>query len=292
MARRVVVEPEHQRDGDRHEGADQRPLHEGDDRQPDEHDGCGIDEPHDGVGDRVIGVHGAADAPHRGAGEIVGVPVRGEALHVLESVRDDGLHVARGERNPEPHRDVAEEVEPEGDDGEEAIGRPDLVGVGDAVAGERLDQLRGDDRQQEVARDRGRVEHEERPEPDGIGSPASPDVAHDIRERRLQGAVLVVVEILCPVGRIGHLKAVGTDGTQADAPPADMTSAIQSRLQWFRAQADRSETSEDRRKPEHSGVTGGFDGSAGCAGFSRLGVLSGRRRAHSLVMDARVLPVE
>ncbi len=126
----------------------------------------------DGVRGPVIAPHGAADPPHSGAREIVGVPVGRERLHPQEGVVGHVLHVARRQRVPEPEGDVAEHGEAQEDAHEQAPGRP---GAPDAEARTRhgVDQLLGGQRHAQLAGQRHQGEQD--------GGRKQPAPAHPMR---------------------------------------------------------------------------------------------------------------
>ena len=113
-SRRDVVERQlhrHQHIGDRPDAdgeAHQRPMPAEQRRCAKQHDERRPQRHQHGVVEHVDGPHAAAQLAHRGAGEAVGVPVRGEALHAPEGLVRHLAHHAQGEAHDALEQAVAQ----------------------------------------------------------------------------------------------------------------------------------------------------------------------------------------
>ena len=185
---------DHHRQG---EGPHHRPAGDHHHRQADQHD-QGRPQPQDHrIGDHVIAPHAAAEPPHRGAGEGVGVPVRGVGLHPLEAFVGHVFHVGRGHRIPEPEGDVAHHGEGQEDADEDGPGPPGEVGLVGA-SGHDVHQPPRRPGQGEVEADGHQGEHHGGPEQDRPPQPEGADEAQNLAVG--QGPLGQVVRIVIVFG--------------------------------------------------------------------------------------------
>ena len=167
-SRRDVVERQlhrHQHIGDRPDAdgeAHQRPMPAEQCRRANQHDERRPQRHQHGVVQHVDGPHAAAQLAHRGAGEAVGVPVRGEALHAPEGLVRHLAHHAQGEVHDALEQAVAQHDQrhAEADDRRERAERIQHGGIARPCGiGQGVDHLAGKQRQGELGR---RDQHEAR----------------------------------------------------------------------------------------------------------------------------------
>ena len=93
---------------DRHDAAEQRPARHQQRCRADDDDSGGENSKKQRIAELVERPHAARDLAHRGAGEGIGVPVRGKTLNAGEGVPHQRLHRARRHINDRPSDDRAQ----------------------------------------------------------------------------------------------------------------------------------------------------------------------------------------
>ncbi len=166
-------------DHDAHEDADPPPAQAHGDGQAGHHDQGGHQHQQQGVRGAVVAPHGPRNPPHRGAGEVGGVPVGGERLHPLEALLDHPRHDPAVEAVHDPEgagpRGVEQQVEPR-QHGPGAPGRVADVGL----VRDRVHQAPGRPGDGQVAGRGGHDQQDDQGESHRLAQPVAGDVAQDL----------------------------------------------------------------------------------------------------------------
>jgi hypothetical protein len=184
------------------------------DRQPDQHDDPRPQPDGHRVADAVIAPHRAGQLAHRRAGEAVGVPVGREGLHLGEALVGHLLHVARGQRDPESHGDVADQGEGQ-IDADESAQRPPRLVVAARAAGHDVHQVARGVGQGEIKGDgqQGQAHAEAEQH-----RPPLPEPGHEAQHLAVRQGALAGAGFVFVLESVGHRREIVPYGLRVIPP--------------------------------------------------------------------------
>ena len=175
-----------------HENPRRRPLQADGDGQARQHDQGWRQHPQQGVRGAVIAPHGPADPPHRGAGEVRGVPVGGEGLHAAKRPRHHPRHDPRIVAVGHAEHEAAQTVEGQVQGRQAGPGDPGRTGRRGRRR-HRVDQGAGRPGDRQVAGRRGQHQQRQQDEPPRLAHPVAGHEGDHLAVGQGAGTVVVLI---------------------------------------------------------------------------------------------------